>query len=109
MATTCWLFETSLTEYSEVGVDEWFENLRENAHVFLDKYQDDSYKETKAERRVKIAVIDSGVARKSTKGRVPGLLKGPKIKRGTELHPSLPWDTDTKGHGTHAAGLILDV
>ncbi|CAN9414345.1 unnamed protein product [Alternaria alternata] len=94
---------------AEVGVDEWFENLRENAHVFLDKYQDDSYKETKAERRVKIAVIDSGVARKSTKGRVPGLLKGPKIKRGTELHPSLPWDTDTKGHGTHAAGLILDV
>lgn len=54
-------------------------------------------------------MIDSGVARRSTKGRVPGLLKGPKIKRGTELHPSLPWDTDTKGHGTHAAGLILDV
>jgi subtilisin family serine protease len=83
--------------------------LRDRAHVLLDKYKDDSQKTTKSERRVKIAVLDSGVAKSPTNGPVPLLMKGPRIKFGKQLDPSLPWNMDTKGHGTHAVGLILAV
>jgi subtilisin family serine protease len=83
--------------------------LRARSHVLLDKYKDDFWKATKSERRVKIAVLDSGVAKSSANGPVPPLMKGPRIKFGKQLDPSLPWNVDTKGHGTHAAGLVLTV
>jgi subtilisin family serine protease len=31
------------------------------------------------------------------------------VKLGKQLDQSLPWNVDTKGHGTHAAGLLLTV
>lgn len=83
--------------------------MQKNAHTFLDKYQDDCYGVTKATRRVRIAVLDTGVARSTAKGPVPSLMKGPKVKIGKVLDPTLPWNMDNKGHGTHAAGLILTV
>jgi hypothetical protein len=69
----------------------------------------DNHKPKRSERRVKIAILDSGVARSPANGSVPALMKGPRIKMGKQLDPSLPWNIDRKGHGTHAAGLILAV
>ncbi|KAI4612198.1 hypothetical protein J4E83_007749 [Alternaria metachromatica] len=93
----------------EVIADSWFENLRNHAHVLLDRYQDDSFKQKKTERRVKIAVLDSGVAKSAARGPVPPLMKSPRVKLGKQLDPALPWNCDSKGHGTHAAGVILTV
>ncbi|KAI4679076.1 uncharacterized protein J4E88_006368 [Alternaria novae-zelandiae] len=93
----------------EVIADGWFEDLRDHAHVLLDRYKGDSYKAKKTERRVKIAVLDSGVAKSATQGRVPHLMKSPRVKLGKQLDPSLPWNRDSKGHGTHAVGVILTV
>jgi hypothetical protein len=98
-----------LTVYSEIIADEWFERLRSHAHALLDKYKEDSFTAKKAERRVKIAVLDTGVAKSSANGPVPLLMKGPRVRLGKQMDPSLPWNIDTKGHGTHAAGLILTV
>ncbi|KAI4618473.1 hypothetical protein J4E80_005073 [Alternaria sp. BMP 0032] len=94
---------------SFVPADGWFDDLRDHAHVLLDRYKDDSYKAKRTERRVKIAVLDSGVAKSATQGRVPHLMKSPRVKLGKQLDPSLPWNCDSKGHGTHAVGLILTV
>ena len=33
-------------------------------------------------------------------------MKTPRIKLGKQLDPLLPWNVDTQGHGTHAAGLL---
>lgn len=95
--------------HSEVIADSWFENLRNHAHVLLDRYQDDSFKQKKTERRVKIAVLDSGVAKSAARGPVPPLMKSPRVKLGKQLDPALPWNCDSKGHGTHATGVILTV
>jgi len=95
--------------HSEVIADSWFENLRNHAHVLLDRYQDDSFKQKKTERRVKIAVLDSGVAKSTSRGPVPPLMKSPRVKLGKQLDPALPWNCDSKGHGTHAVGVILTV
>ncbi|KAI4699570.1 hypothetical protein J4E81_004595 [Alternaria sp. BMP 2799] len=97
------------TAQDEVIADSWFENLRNHAHVLLDRYQDDSFKQKKTERRVKIAVLDSGVAKSTARGPVPPLMKSPRVKLGKQLDPALPWNCDSKGHGTHAAGVILTV
>lgn len=36
-------------------------------------------------------------------------MRSPRIKYGKQLDIYLPWNVDSKGHGTHAAGLILNV
>lgn len=77
--------------------------------MLLDKYQDDCFVDDKKARPVKIAILDSGVAKSTAMGPVPALLKSGRVKLGKQLAPSMPWNIDTKGHGTHAAGLILEV
>ncbi|USP78638.1 hypothetical protein yc1106_05912 [Curvularia clavata] len=97
------------SDRDEIIADEWFDRLQSKTHVFLDQYRDDCFDMTKAARRVRIAVLDTGVAKSTAKGPVPSLMKGPRVKIGKVLDPSLPWNVDSKGHGTHAAGLILTV
>ena len=86
--------------------DEWLEDLEENAHSLLDKYSDDSFT-TRSSRRVKIAILDSGVVQSGTKA--PALTRSPRVKAGKQLDKSLPWNEDVDGHGTHAVGLIRKI
>jgi hypothetical protein len=60
-------------------------------------------------KKVKIAILDTGVAKKPGTGMVPPQMKSPRIRCGKQLDRSLPWNIDVNGHGTHAAGLILTV
>jgi subtilisin family serine protease len=86
--------------------DDWFEDLKVDVHSLLDRYSDDLFT-SRSNRPVKIAILDTGVARNGTKA--PALMKSPRIKLGKQLDKSLPWNEDVDGHGTHAAGLIRQV
>jgi len=86
--------------------ESWFQSLQQEVHAMLDKHRDDEGMLKRSERAVKIAILDSGIAKSPAKGPIPVLMKSPRFKKGLQLDPSLPWNVDTKGHGTHAAGLI---
>jgi hypothetical protein len=86
--------------------DDWFLDLEEHVHSMLDRYKDDPFT-SKPKRRVKIAILDTGVARDLKKG--PASMRSPRVKLGKQLDTSLPWGEDVDGHGTHAAGLIHKV
>ncbi|KAF2463705.1 subtilisin-like protein, partial [Lindgomyces ingoldianus] len=61
---------------------------------------------------VKIAILDTGIAKRATREMpIPPLISlcGPRVKLGKVVDKSLPPYDDTDGHGTHAAGLILKV
>jgi hypothetical protein len=96
-----------LIKDSQRKYDEWFEDVQTHVHELL-RYNDDTIPKISA-RKVKIAILDTGVASKSGNGEVPPRLKSPRLHRGKELDQSLPWNEDDNGHGTHAAGLILSV
>jgi subtilisin family serine protease len=95
-----------LIERSMQKADDWFEDLKVDVHSLLDRYSDDLFT-SRSNRPVKIAILDTGVARNGTKA--PALMKSPRIKLGKQLDKSLPWNEDVDGHGTHAAGLIRQV
>ncbi|KAF2275199.1 uncharacterized protein EI97DRAFT_443440 [Westerdykella ornata] len=88
---------------ADLLADSWFDKLRRNAHVFLDKYD-------RGSRNVKIAVLDTGVAG-SPQSFVPELIRQKKVRlrRGKQLAETLDPYEDVDGHGTHVAGLILQV
>jgi subtilisin family serine protease len=88
------------------NADDWFLDLEEHVHSMLDRYKDDP-STSKPKRRVKIAILDTGVARDLKKG--PASMRSPRVKLGKQLDTSLPWGEDVDGHGTHAAGLIHKV
>jgi subtilisin family serine protease len=92
--------------------DEWFADLKALSHTFLDKYQTDDLSNDRNFRRVRIAILDTGIAFRGTASApVPELIKENigRVKLGKALDKSLPPHEDTNGHGTHAAGLILQV
>jgi subtilisin family serine protease len=86
--------------------DDWVDNLKEDVHQLLDRYRADSFV-SKTSRPVKIAILDTGVARLPV--HAPALMKGPHVKLGKQLDSALPWNEDVDGHGTHAAGLIRQI
>lgn len=78
----------------------------------MDKYKD--YRlDRKPHKNVRIAILDTGIARSSSQGPqgIPRLIADRRvhIKFGKTLDKSLPPNEDTDGHGTHAAGLLLKV
>jgi subtilisin family serine protease len=98
-----------LTSSSAAVADDWFNNLEQQVHVMLSRYANDDYKKQRLERQIKIAVLDTGAAKSSTCGPTATILRSPKVRSGKQLDTALPWDVDTDGHGTHAAGLIRKV
>ncbi|KAF2012697.1 hypothetical protein BU24DRAFT_453060, partial [Aaosphaeria arxii CBS 175.79] len=85
--------------------DSWFKKLRNETHKLLDKYKGHVHPGLKS-RTVKIAILDTGIARTTN---APPMIKlaASRIKTvKTATNPLKPFE-DTDGHGTHAAGLIL--
>ncbi|KAF2240327.1 subtilisin-like protein, partial [Trematosphaeria pertusa] len=58
---------------------------------------------------VKVAILDTGIAKAGAPPESPLSLKGRHIKFGKIVDKSLPAHEDLDGHGTHAAGLIFTV
>ncbi|KAK8218030.1 hypothetical protein IWZ01DRAFT_491739 [Phyllosticta capitalensis] len=86
--------------------EEWFTHLQQNAHRFLEKYH-------RHENRVRIALLDTGVALKN-----PSALEMSaeiqmslcaQVGGGTRLRNQLPPDKDIDGHGSECAYLLTRV
>lgn len=93
--------------------DEWFTDLKSLAHTFLDKYQTDDLSNDKNFRRVRIAILDTGIAFRGTiLEPVPELIRVnyARIKLGKSLDKALPPHEDTNGHGVgFSSKVFLDI
>ncbi|KAF2492480.1 hypothetical protein BU16DRAFT_594086 [Lophium mytilinum] len=99
--------------------DKWFQDLEKDTHPMLEKYSNftPDADGKKTYKHVKIAILDSGVARKADKrsgeNNIPSTIQlaRPHIKEGKMkgVSGTLPWDEDVIGHGTHGVGLLLKV
>ncbi|KAL1637946.1 hypothetical protein SLS56_000503 [Neofusicoccum ribis] len=89
--------------------DRFFKNLEDKTHSLLDKYKDRMKDMNKDRKRVKIAILDTGIARNpsSVEPQVIADAKA-RIKFGRPLETLSPRE-DENGHGTHCAGLLLRV
>ncbi|KAF2824037.1 hypothetical protein CC86DRAFT_384535 [Ophiobolus disseminans] len=68
-----------------IATDSWFDDLRLEVHAMLNKHEGDDHMPRRSERRVRIAIIDSGVAKSPANGPVPVLMKSPRFKKGLQL------------------------
>ncbi|KAL1628306.1 hypothetical protein SLS54_001879 [Diplodia seriata] len=92
---------------NDIGIDPhpsdaFFRELELNTHKLLDKdFQDTEVRP----KRVRIAILDTGVSMPPSHAeRVDA-----QIYLGKTLDESLPPDQDENGHGTHCAGILMEV
>ena len=95
-----------------MNADRWFKNLEAKTGPFMERYRDHTHAGVK-HHPVKIAILDTGIASQGGAD-VPNLIRAGMTQKRiktpwTSPYQDLPPNKDLDGHGTHAAGLLLQV